>query len=233
MEKKVLIIDNEVQTEEIEKLERDALHRGLKVKCYEFNVGSTSHPEFLTSGHIDVDKVVEEYNKQYHGITFSLAAFDWDLSDDHVDGVELVRQFRAKNILVDTPKFLYSGLIDEKLREKIGKLKKGEITSEEFLKSIKTLINIDFLKFVKREDYDQEIITILSKKCDSLDLIVENWIKKHPDMVFAGATSRASLKGKKLGEIWAEGDRDPRIKDEFKQVLFSEVTSYLIKLEEN
>ena len=91
MNKKCIIIDNDDQTEEIKKLVRDAKAKGVYIECEQFNVGSTFDNKLLTNGAIDIDKVVAEFNKRFKRQTFHLAAFDWDLSDPNIDGVELMR----------------------------------------------------------------------------------------------------------------------------------------------
>src|SRR5258708_25687405 len=112
MEKKCLIIDNEDQSAVLEKLKRDGEKKGFIIECDQFNVGSTFADELLTNGKIDIPKVIDCYKRRFKGQIFHLAAIDWDLNDDGVDGIELLRQFRSKKILKTTPILLYTGLLE-------------------------------------------------------------------------------------------------------------------------
>lgn len=105
MKKRILIIDNESQDEEIEKMIRDAHNVGIELECDQYNVGSTEETDLLDKGFLNIEKVIQEYKKRFKG-TYSLIACDWDLNDDNVDGIELLRQFKANNIWKHTPKML-------------------------------------------------------------------------------------------------------------------------------
>ena len=108
MIKRCVIFDDNDQNEEIIKLIRVGKTHGIDIECEQFNVGSTKFTEFLTDGEINMTKVISEYRKKYSGTTFHLAVFDWDLDDDNIDGIELIRQFSHNKILRNTPKIVIS-----------------------------------------------------------------------------------------------------------------------------
>lgn len=120
MKRTCLIIDDEDQTEEIEKLVRDAKHQGIELTCFQFNVGNTGCTEFLSDGLIDIDKVVSQFNNQYRNFHFDIIAFDWHLDDENVTGVELIRKFAYYRLARFSPKIVYSGVLDDVIKKIIG-----------------------------------------------------------------------------------------------------------------
>lgn len=109
------------------------------------------------------------------------------MNDDNIDGIELLKQFAANNIWKHTPKMLYSGLLDEKINEKLELYKSEKISKDKLRSHIKLLINSDLRGFHKREDYDKQIIAFLKDEEDTLDVIVEEILLKFPDFEFKGA----------------------------------------------
>lgn len=227
MVKKCIIIDNEDQSEELEKLVRDAQKKGITVECAQFNVGSTFETELLTNGKIDVEKVVAEYKRRFAGTTFHLAAFDWDLSDDNIDGIELMRLLKHNKIFKNTPKLLYSGLLEEKLSSKIDDFKNDTLTKRELLDRIKTLINADIKGFVGRENYDADIIRILEGTDETLDLIIEEELAKFPELIFANKFVNDNFKGKTFQEISTILEEHDHLRNDFKKEIVQQVIAHL------
>src|SRR5260221_5210344 len=129
MEKRCLIIDNDDQSATIEKLIKDAQAKGLSLECDQFNIGSTAYDEVLTDGKIDINKVVAECKSSFHKRTYHLIAFDWQLSDEVYNGVELIRAFSHHKLFRHVPKLLYSGLLEESLGDELDKFQKNELSS--------------------------------------------------------------------------------------------------------
>lgn len=227
MIKKCIIIDNEDQSEVIEKLIRDGSAKGIKIEIEQFNVGSTFNNELLSEGIIDINKVVSEFKKRFKGQTFHLAAFDWDLSDDKIDGVELMRLLTHNKIFRNTPKLLYSGLLEEKLASKVDEYKDGKLTKKDLLDRIKTLINADIKGFVARENYDSDIIRILEETDETLDLIIEEELNKFPDFVFSNSFISENFKGKTFEEIAKLLEEHDHFRNDFKKEIIQHVIAYL------
>lgn len=228
MTKRCIIIDNDDQSVVIEKLVRDAQSKGIQVECVQFNVGSTSENDLLTDGKIDIEKVVAEYKKRFKGQTFHLAAFDWDLSDDSIDGVELMRLLvhNIRNIR-NTPKLLYSGLLEEKLSAKLDDFKNNTLNKSDLLSRIKTLIKADIKDFVAREKYEEDIITILGKTDETLDLIIEEELNKFPELKFSNKFVSDNFKGKTFSEIASILDNQDNLRNDFKKEIVQQVIAYL------
>lgn len=229
MKKRILIIDNEPQTEEIEKMIRDAHNVGIELVCDQYNVGSTEETELLDKGLLNMEKVIQEYKKRFCGKSYSLIACDWDLNDDNIDGIELLRHFKANNIWKNTPKMLYSGLLDEKLSEKLESYNSGRLPKDKLLSHIKLLINSDLRGFHKREDYDKQIITFLKDEEETLDIIVEDILVKFPDFEFKGAWEHRSFSGKTFKEVASIISNDENLHKKFKRELIEECVAYLTK----
>lgn len=229
MKKRILIIDNEPQTEEIEKMIRDAHNEGIELVCDQYNVGSTEETDLLEQGVLKIDKVINEYKKRYKGLSYSLIACDWELNDDNIDGIELMRQFNAHNIWKHIPKMLYSGLLDEKLSEKLESYKSGELSKGRLLSHIKLLINSDLKGFHKREDYDRHIISFLKDGEETMDVIVEDILLKFPNFKFKGAWEHRSFAGKTFKEVADIISSDENLHKNFKRELIEECVAYLTK----
>lgn len=227
MIKRCIIIDNDDQAEEIKKLIRDAQVKGITIECEQFNVGSTFDNDLLSEGAIDIEKVITQYRRRFKGQTFHLAAFDWDLSDDKIDGVELMRLLSYHKIFRSTPKLLYSGLLEDKLSAKIDEFKNGGVTKKELLDRIKTLINADIKGFVARENYDVDIIRVLEGTDETLDLVIEQELGKFPEFVFSNRFTNKNFNTKTFAEIAEILERHDGLRNEFKKEIIQQVLAYL------
>lgn len=222
MIKKCIIFDNEDQSESIEKLIRIGKEHGIDIECEQFNIGSTELTEVLTDGRIDINKVVIEYKKKFKNIIFHLSAFDWQLDDDNIDGVELIRQLKANKILTNTPKIIYSGLLNDILSSLILKTEDKNRT-----KKLSSLVNNDIRGFYEREKYEIDIINFFSSDTESLDLIIEEVLRKFPDLVFKNEFVNKKFNGKTFLEIAEFIENYEHIKNDFKKEIISQVISYL------
>lgn len=221
MEKNCLIIDNEDQSAEIEKLIRDAANKGITISCEQFNVGSTSMTELLTKGEIDIEKVVVEYKKRYKGTTFHLAVFDWNLDDDNIDGIELIRQLKHRKVLSRTPKIVISGLLREVLHDIV------ESGEDKMIEKLSALINNDIRGYHERERYEDDIINFFEKTEESLDLIIDEELNRFRDLKFNNSFVSKSFNGKTFGEISELLENNGNIRNEFKKEIVHQVIAYL------
>ena len=102
MERLCLLIDNENQDTSAEKIIREGKSKGLAIQVHQFNVGHPELTEVLESGKIDITKVIDYYNANFRKFHYDIIAFDWDLNDEKIDGVELIRSFRSNNLIKKT-----------------------------------------------------------------------------------------------------------------------------------
>lgn len=232
MVRNCLIIDNEDQSEEIEKLIRDAKNAGVDLNCVQFHVGNPAYDDVLTDGKIEIEKVVKEFNQKYKNITFHLVAFDWDLEDE-ITGVELIRKFEENKVLRSTPRIVYSGLLDEILKDIITKgnsVNNGKINYKDFdkkIKKLKSLIGNGIRGYHEREKRDIQIIKYFTEETDSLDLVIEEIFRNFPNLIFRQKIVNENFNNKKFEDISIYIDDNPQIKNEFKKKIITQVISYI------
>lgn len=227
MEKRCLIIDNEEQVASTEAIFRLGKARGLTITCDEFNVGMLNKDELLTDNKIDIDKVIAYYKKNHKAKTYHLAAFDWDLGDERVNGVELIRKFQEHKILTHTPKILYSGLLKDEISSQLDRFANDGKHKKTLIDWINTLIKVDVRNFVDRTAYEQEIVNQLYKTDESLDLIIEEELKKFPDIKFDHEFTHKSFKGKMFEEIADILENNEILRNEFKKEIIQQVMAYM------
>lgn len=227
MEKRCLIIDNDDQSAEIEKMKRDGKAKGIYIDCQQFNVGSTFEDDLLTEGRIDIEKVVTAYKIRFKHQTFHLAAFDWDLSDDAINGVELMRQLEHNRILRNTPKLLYTGLLEDKLGTMLDEFKNGTLPKGKLLVHIKTIIKANIRDFVARERYEEDIIRLLQNTDETIDLIIEEELTRFPDLKFSNSFTSRSFNGKTFIEIAKILESEDLLRNDFKKEIIQQVIAYL------
>ncbi len=234
-----LIVDNEDQSEEINKLIRDAGHQGIDLECHQFNVGNTSFSEVLTNGLIDIEKVKREFKQTFKNTPFDLVAFDWDLEDDFVTGVELIRHFTAGRLLRFSVKIVYSGVLDNVLA-KIVEENLGIVTQENdqspipILKQagitkMKSLIKNEVKEYLDRGVRDSAIIRLLKEDLYSSELIICQTLRRHPNFIFNNNFVEKKFVGKTFEQIADALEQDEVLRSEFKREIIEQLISYLTK----
>jgi CheY-like chemotaxis protein len=221
MIRKCLIIDNEDQSSTIEKAERLAKQKGLNIEFKQFNVGNTENTEFLTEGAINIPKVVDEYKKEYENETFHLAIFDWNLDDDAINGIELVRQLEANNILKNTPKIVVSA----KLKIILNEIAVAEESKR--IERLSVLVRSGIKDYIDRDNYEVDIIKFFKKNEDSLDLNIEEVLKKFPTLKFEQNFINKKFNGKTFLEIANYLSNNEMIRNDFKKEIIQQVIAYL------
>lgn len=219
IERTCLIIDNDDQSAEIEKLVRNAATSGINLECHQLSVGDPAHQEFLSDNKIDIDKVEHEFRQKFGNKNFDLVAFDYGLEDEKITGVELIRQLKARKLLRFSPKIVYSGLIDQILTE--------IMSGEKAVRKIKTLIKDNVLEYLDRDSRDPMILKILKENIQSTELIIAELMNEFPDLKFENNFVNKNYNGKTYGEIAALLLDDDIKHSEFKREIISQVISYL------
>lgn len=221
MIKRCIIFDDNDQSEEIEKLIRDGRNKGIEIECYQFNVGSTQYTEFLTDGEIDINKVVKRFKETFNRVTFHLAVFDWNLEDDNIDGIELIRLLSHNNILRKTPKIVISA----KLRIILNDIVKTKESKR--IERLTSLVNTDIRGYKERENYENDIINFFLKEEETLDLILEEELRKFPELKFDNRFVNKNFNGKTFLELADFIENDDTIRNDFKKEIIQQVIAYL------
>lgn len=230
MERKVLIIDNDDQSEQITNIITQASKKGIIVDISQFNVGSPQEPTLLDeNGNISIPNVIQEYKNRFYKKRFDIIACDWQLSDS-IDGIELLR--RMEPTLRPFPKILiYSGLLNQILDEIIiasvdidpstGK----KTIQQSTCKYIKHLIQYPYIGFVEREEYEKNILNHLSDET-SISQIFEDFLDLEPDAIMKYGFGH-NLEGKKLNEIKTMINNNPQLNNDVKTDLIIQTLIYL------
>lgn len=228
MDKTVLVIDDEDQQDDIRSLEYLASRKGINLSCYQFNVGGQNEPGLLTGGCIDVDKVKSAYKERFRdkGIEFNMIVCDWGLSDEFIDGAELMRRLAGDCFSHKIPIILYSGLLREKIEEQLDKYDKEQPeTKEPVVKYIVSLIRSNYLDFVGRETLKNTVIGHL-KDSEDIDIALQMVLNKYPDKVMAVGHGH-SLENKTFAEVATLLRTNEEVRYDFKRNIIEEVIQYL------
>ncbi len=228
MDKLILVIDDNDQSNVIEELVREAEKKGINLTYRQFNVGSPNELGLLSDGKIDVNKVKAAYKERFkdNGLVFNMIVCDWDLSDDEIDGAELLRQMSGECFSHKTPRILYSSLLKERLEAQLEKYDKENIeTKDSVIKYIMSLINGKYVAFTGREDLKGPVITHL-RDGESIDFILRDTLLRHPDLVMAVGHGH-NLEGRTFAEVAQIIKTDDEVSYDFKRNIIQEVVQYL------
>ncbi len=218
-----LIIDDNDQSDEIESLARKAREmHGIDLTCHQFNVGNSSFTSVLTNGLIDKDKVVTEFKKKFGRSNFNIVALDYDLEDTNIKGTDLIRIFDHSKLLKNSPKMIYSGVLDSILKDIIK-----DNTLDGSVKKIKSMVRNKVIDYLDRDHFESQILKFLSEDPLASELIISNILSRHPDLVFENNFVNDKLVGKKYSEIAELLDNDIALDNEFKKEIIEQVIAYL------
>jgi hypothetical protein len=176
MAKQLLIIDNDDQSDAIDKINKIAKEKGIDINCLQFNVGLPDGNDVIDqSGRIDMALVREKFENLYGSRRFHAIAFDFRLNEPvgGIDGIELLKYFNLLEKTRKAKKILYSSELTEIVEEYLNNYRTTS-NYEEAWSNFKTLINLEILGFHKKEEYEEKVIQYMGKINDSEeDFIVE------------------------------------------------------------
>ena len=229
MIKRCLIIDNEDQSASIETVMREGRKQGVIIECEEFRVGSIERNDLFTNDAIDLAKVENAFKTEFGGKHFDLIAFDWNLDDAEINGIELIRYFQNIKLRRSTPKILYSGILKEEIQSLFDKYQKKEIDKARVWNQISTLIQVDIKKFSDRGQYENAIIEIIKETTPSFDAILNKELLNYPDYKISGVFPQ--FNNLTLKEIVHVIEKDASIALKFKTELIEQIIAYLISVD--
>ncbi|RZK26649.1 MAG: hypothetical protein EOO43_02190 [Flavobacterium sp.] len=189
MIKQLLIIDNDDQSEAIDKINNLVKDKPFKINCVQFNVGLPDGNDVIgENGHIDMKLVREKYEREFGARRFHLIAFDFQLHDGEggVDGVTLIKSFNGLGKTRKASKILYSSELTEIVEEYLNDYKNTS-NYEKAWGKFKTLINLEIVDFCKREDYEAKIVSIIEKISEQEDDFILEQLRGHKDLSFSPA----------------------------------------------
>lgn len=200
--KTCLLIDNDKIDDVIERIKRRASREQIDLDIQQFNVGNEEEEElFSKDGDIDIQKVKEVFLERYGKKAFDIYAFDFQLDDENVNGVELIRQLVQDKH--NSVKIIYSGLIKDVVEKnlistildchiqlanpKLSEERRKELSKKKkrAVNQIKVLVSKDVKEFVDREDIGDTIIKILRKQKINYPLIIESRLLEYQEFTFS------------------------------------------------
>lgn len=226
MDKRLLVIDDTDQTEDLENLKFDAANMGINLYYEQFNVGGRLEPKLLNAdGSINYDETLKEFKRRFCTRQFNLVVCDWELGSAQKDGVELLKRLGNTCHIKEVDRLMYSGKLEIKLQDKLTEYKEEKITADVFIKYIKGLVVARFIDFVDRTELSATVLRYL-KEVETVDHIVLETLAGNPDLVF-DTSHNHSLRGRTFGEVFKLAENDAVVMTDLKRDLVKEVMLYL------
>jgi hypothetical protein len=199
--KRILLIDNDDQSNSLEKIHKLARHKNIAVECDQFNVGLPDGNDVIIEGRINLELIKQEYEKKFGNKTFHLVAFDFNLNDppgEGIDGVTLIQYFNQWGKVKNKRTLLYSAELTEIVG---GYLKHYQDTTdyEGTWRKFKTLIKSGILDFIIKDDYEKHVVDFIDKIHDTTEDFIVNELRGNNDLLFNPAIEPYS--GLNFGEI--------------------------------
>lgn len=189
MVKQLLIVDNDDQSDAIDKINNLVKDKPFKINCLQFKVGLPDGNDVIgENGHIDMALVREKYEREFGARRFHLIAFDFQLNDGDggVDGVSLIKTFNGIGKTRKASKILYSSELTEIVEEYLNDYKNTS-NYERAWGKFKTLIKLEIVDFCKREDYEENIVSIIEKISEQEDDFIIEQLRGLKDLNFSAA----------------------------------------------
>lgn len=225
MPKTCLIIDDNPQDDIIERIQTKALNKQVMIECLQFNVGSQERRDLLTHEAIDIDKVIQQFEKEFDGKKIDLICIDYNLEDDNIDGLEILRKIYP--LRGTSAYMLYSANLNQ-LASRIVDGYEVDKDKKKLLGKIKALTRFKIMDFVDRDDYDDTILKILSRNDQSMELYIEEKLLEYGELEFHN--TYPIFEGKKLKEIAKEIRTRSLHGDRYVGELLEQAFSFMIKI---
>lgn len=226
----IIVIDDTNQETNIRALEL-RLNKICVPRIEQIHTGAIELRKNDGSDHLDITKLKTLLEEKLKGRRVDWIATDFNLGEDEIDGIDVVRimlelrQFRHKNII------LYSGNIQSAIRKVINE-SRIEDSSDAIVSAVEQFIKLPILSFNSRHDYNDTIVELISRKSHlSLDQRLIKLLYTHKDMVFNSCFP--PFAGKTFGEIAdiIDNESDAR-SEEWLQALVDQIIAYLIQVNE-
>jgi hypothetical protein len=224
MDKICLIIDDKDQQHAFNAQIRDVLNKkGYNVDAVFIN---TTNPDVLNDEqNIDIGKLSNYISDSIKDKHIDVVATDFDLSDDAVNGLNIVEIVRNVCNRKRTPIVLYSGNLEKVIKSVIGDPIKD---SSALTADVKTLMLYHIHDFIDRTGYAESVNKILQEKETSTKQILLKKLREYPDMKFMSCYP--AFTGKTLGNIADEIEKSTYHGQGFQSELIEQTVAYLIDI---
>lgn len=225
--KRILVIDDEDQINDLQKIVRQLSSVAL-VKWNQIDVFATENldnaanfmPENLKQ---TIEKALDEHFHDLILVDYSYG----DISFDGLDAIDVVKKKRQNSNVI-----LYSANQKEIISKVLNKRQTNNLSDDDVVKAINTLMNYRILKMCKRNTYVDEVIKYLSKDTQlSPTSMLCDMLREHSEMKFSSCCPK--LAGKNFGEI-AKILEEPGNGNatEWLNSMFEQLLSYLVEVNE-
>jgi hypothetical protein len=184
MAKRLLIVDNDDLTETISEIEKLAKAKRISIECFPLLIGLPDGNEVIEDGKISIALVKEKLASEYGSLRFHMIASDFRLNDEHVDGVEILRQFGAITNTRKAKRILYSAELEEIVQEYLDGYKNQQKNFQDSWDSFRTLIKLEILDFTKRENVEQSIVDAIARISEQEDDFILEELLANKDLRF-------------------------------------------------
>lgn len=185
MAKKLLLIDNEDLTETIATIENLSKGKGFEIKCYPLYVGLPSGNDVVDekTGRIKISLIHEKLKVLYGNTRFNLIASDFNLEDPEIDGIKVLSSLDSQINVKNAKRILYSSqLID--IVEDYLKIYKDDDNFDGAWTKFKSLIRLNILDFLLRDDVEKNIVDKIEKIIEQEDDFILGELLNNPDLTF-------------------------------------------------
>ena len=226
----IIVIDDSDQETNIR-----ALELRLKKLCIphieQINTSAIDLRKDDGSDHLDIAKLKTRLEERFKGKRIDWIATDFNLGEDEIDGIDIVRimleirRFKRKNII------LYSGNIQSAIRKVLNETRVSD-SEEAVVTAVKQFIDLPILRFNGRNDYQDAIVELISYSNRlSLEDRLLKLLHTHESMIFNSCFP--PFTGKTFGEIAdiIENESDAR-SEEWLQALVDQTIAYLLQINE-
>lgn len=229
----ILVIDDTNQDANIR-----ALELRLKKLCIphieQISTGDIELRKDDGSDHLDTDKLKVRLKNKLNGRHIDWIATDFNLGEDNIDGIDVIRimlelrKFKHKNII------LYSGNIQSAIRKVIKESKSIDSNDPEeaVISAVTKFIALPIVGFEGRQDFKDKLIELITQKQrPSLEDRLLKLLRTHESMIFNSCFP--PFIGKTFGEIAniIEDESDAR-SNEWLQALIDQTLAYLLQVNE-
>lgn len=156
MEKHIIIIDDEDQSPQKEYIE-SKLKREFDIEVHLIN---TNEDVLSDDGTISEEQLKDRLMDIMKGRSIDLVLTDYELSDDKISGIEVVKIM--KGIRPKVPVIMYSGKKTEVLARLLGDYKKRD--EDELIAAINDFMSWGIHEFLGRGNYSDDAIKFVKQK---------------------------------------------------------------------
>ena len=156
MEKNIIIIDDEDQNPQKEYIE-SKLKQEFDIEVHLIN---TNEDVLGDDGSISEEKLKDRLMEIMNGRSIDLVLTDYELSDDKISGIEVVKM--VKEIRSKVPVIMYSGKKKDVLTRLLGDYKNRD--EEELISAINEFMSWGIEEFLGRGNYSDDAIKFVKRK---------------------------------------------------------------------